>query len=185
MHFNLYRIEIITGLLLGLINTFFQLWLYLWHGNLHINSLRKTLLLQVSIILMALMFIFKNDKIYSFMKHNIKSQLFCQSSEKFYIHNSDNSKVHAIYKPKYEVHDNFNFDKTEEEIDAQRNDNQPRQHESNVHEFSSIIFVKEYKKQGKDSDSQNIVQASVASNDHKNNWNIHDPMPGCSHWVDD
>ena len=46
MHLNPYRIEIITGLVLGLINGFFLLWLYLWHGNLYINSLRKTILGQ-------------------------------------------------------------------------------------------------------------------------------------------
>ena len=53
------------------------------------------------------------------MKHHTKSQLFCQSSDDFYSHSSDDSKVDAIYKPQYEVHNNFNFDKTEEEIYSQ------------------------------------------------------------------
>ena len=151
MNFNPYRIEIITGLLLVLINGFFQLSLYLWDGNLYINSLRKTLLLQVSTIILILMVIFKNEKIYSFVKHSIQSKLFCQSSKNFHIHNSGNSKTYAIYKPKYEAHDNFNFDRTEEdEIDTQHTDNQFGNHESNDYEFSSIIFVKEYQKQEKD-----------------------------------
>ena len=188
MHLNPYRIEIITGLLLGLINGFFQLSLYLWDGNLYINSLRKTLLLQVSTIILILMVIFKNEKIYSFVKHSIQSKLFCQSSKNFHIHNSGNSKTYAIYKPKYEAHDNFNFDRTEEdEIDTQHTDNQLGQHESNDYEFSSIIFVKEYKKQEKDTDSQNIDQASISRNDddEEDNWKNNDIMPGCSHWSDD
>ena len=188
MHLNPYRIEIITGLLLGLINGFFQLSLYLWDGNLYINSLRKTLLLQVSTIILILMVIFKNEKIYSFVKHSIQSKLFCQSSKNFHIHNSGNSKTYAIFKPKYEAHDNFNFDKTEEdEIDTQHTDNQLGQHESNDYEFSSIIFVKEYKKQEKDTDSQNIDQASISRNDddEEDNWKNNVQMPGCSHWSDD
>ena len=89
-----------------------ELSLYLWHRNLYIDSLRGTLLLQISIIILALMFI-------SFMKHHTKSQLFCQSTDDFYSQSSDDSKVDAIYKPQYEVHNNFNFDKTEEEIYSQ------------------------------------------------------------------
>ena len=158
MHFNPYRMEIITGFFLGLINVFFQLSLYLWHGNLYINYLRKTLLLQISTIILALMFIFKNKKIYSFMKHHTKSQLFCQSSDHFYNHNSDDSKEHAIYKPQYEVHGNFNFNKTEEEIDAQH------VNQLGQLEFSSVIFVKDCNPK-KDPASQNIDQASVSTND--------------------
>ena len=94
--------------------------------------------------------------------------------------------MHVIYKPKYEVHDNFNFHITKEEIDTQNNDdNQLGQHESNVNEFSSVFFVKEYRKQEKDSDSQNIDQDSVTSNHDENNCNNNDPIPGCSHWADD
>ena len=191
MHLNPYRIEIITGLVLGLINGFFLLWLYLWHGNLYINSLRKTLLAQVSKLILLLMFIFKNEKIYSFAKHSIQSKLFCQSSNDFHIHNRDNSKIYAIYKPEYEANDNFNFDRIEEdEIYTQHNDNQfGRQHESNDYEFSSVIFVKEYRKPENDgTDSQNIDQASSTrsrNDDEEDNWNNNDPMPGCSHWSED
>ena len=177
-HFNPHRIEIITGLLLVFINAFFQLSLYLWHGNLYIDSLRGTLLLQISIIILALMFIFKNEKIYSFMKHHTKSQLFCKSSDDIYSHNSDDSKVDAIYKPQYEVHDNFNFDGTEEEIDSQH------VNQLSQLEFSSVIFVKECNPE-KDSAPQNIDQDSASSNDGEKNWNNnHDPKPGCSFWVD-
>ena len=177
MHLNPYRIEIITGLLLGLINGFFQLSLYLWDGNLYINSLRKTLLLQVSTIILILMVIFKNEKIYSFVKHRILSKLLCLSSEDIHIHNNDNSNVYVLYKPKYEVHDNFNFDKTEEEIITEHDDNQLGPQKSNVHEFSSVIFVKE-----KGSDSENIGVASVSNNDEKTYSNYYESMPGCSHW---
>ena len=85
-------------------------------------------------------------------------------------------------------HDSINFDRTEEdEIDSQLTDNQIGQHESNDHEFSSIIFVKEYKKQEKDTDSQNIDQASISRNDddEEDNWKNNVQMPGCSHWSDD
>ena len=84
-----------------------------------------------------------------------------------------------IYKPKYEVHDNFNFNKTEEEIVTRHNpDNQLGHQESN--EFSSVIFVKE-----KGSDFQNIDGASVLINNGKKFTNHYEQMPGCSHWPDD
>ena len=185
MHLNPYRIEIITGLILGLINGFFLLWLYLWHGNLYINSLRKTLLVQVSTITLFLMFIFKNAKIYSFVKHSILSKFFCFFD--FHIHNSDNSKIYAIYKPEYKAHDNFCFDRTEEDdINTQHNDNQHGHLESNDYEFSSVIFVKEYRKpeENNDTDSQNIDQALTISRneDEEDNWNNNEVIPGCSHW---
>ena len=92
MHLNPYRIEIMTGFLLGLLNGFFQILLYSWH-DLYINRLRKTLLMEVSTIIVTLMFVFKNEKIHSFIKHQILSQLFCQSSEDIYIKNNDNPLV--------------------------------------------------------------------------------------------
>ena len=117
------------------------------------------------------------------MKHHIQSLLYCPSFGIFQIH-KDNSKVHAMYKPKYEVHDNINFHKNEEEIDIQCNEIQVK-HESSVHEFSSVHFVKEYRKQEKVSNSTNSDQASVSSNaDDENKWNDIDPMPGCSHWTE-
>ena len=177
MHFNPYRVEIMTGLSFGLIIFIFQSSLYFWHVDLYINRLRKTFLMQVLTIILVLMFIFKNDKIYSFIKHQILSQLLRQSSEDIYIHNSDNSNVYAIYKPKYEVHDNLNCDKTEEEIVTQHDDIHLRPQNSNVHEFSSVIFVKE-----KGSDSQNIDRASLSINEEKIFSNYYEPFPGCSHW---
>ena len=178
MHFNPYRIEIITGFSFGFIIFIYQSSLYVWHGDLYINRLRKTLLMQVLTIILVLMFVFKNEKIYCFVKHRILSQLLCLSSDDIHIHNNDNSDMYAIYKPKYEVHDNFNFDKTEEEIVTKHDDTQlgPQ----NVCEFSSVIFVKE-----KDSDSQNINRASVSINIGKNYSNHYAQMPGCSHWPDD
>ena len=183
MDSNTYKTEIITGITLGLLNAFFQLLVYLRHGDLYLNSLRKTLLLQVTTVILVLMFICKNEKIHDYMKHRIQSLIYCPSFGIFQIHN-DNSRIHAIYKPKYEVHDNINFHKNEEEIDIQCNEIQVK-HESNVHEFSSIIFVKEYRKQEKVSNSTNSDQASVSSNaDDENKWNDIDPMPGCSHWTE-
>ena len=177
MHFNPYRVEIITGLSFGLIIAIFQSSLYFWHGDLYINRLRKTLLVQVWTIIFVLMFVFKNEKIYSFVKHRIQSQLLCRSSEDIHIHNNDNCNIYAVYKPKYEVHDDFNFDKREEEIITEHDDNQLGPQKSNVHEFSSVIFVKE-----KGSHSENIDIASVSNNDEKTHSNYHEPMPGCSHW---
>ena len=135
--------------------------------------------MQVLTIILVLMFVFKNEKVYSFIKHRILSQLLCQSSEDIYIHNSDNSNVYAIYKPKYEVHDTFNLDNTEEEIVAQHDGNQLRPQKSNVHEFSSVIFVKE-----KGSDSQNIDGASASIIEEKIYSNYYKPLPGCSNWTE-
>ena len=171
MHFNPYRIEIITGILLGIIILIFQISLYFWRGDLYINRLRKTLLMQVLTIILVLMFVFKNEKISTFIKHRILSQILCQSSEDIYVRNSDNYNVYAIYKPKNEVYDNFNFHKTEEEIVTQHDDNQLGPQNSNVHEFSSVIFVKE-----KGSDSHNNDEASVSIKKEQ--------LPGCSHWRD-
>ena len=75
--------------------------------------------MEISTIIVTLMFVFKNEKIYSFVKHRIQSQLLCRSSEDIHIHNNDNCNIYAVYKPKYEVHDNLNCDKTEEEIYSQ------------------------------------------------------------------
>ena len=171
MHFNPYRIEIMTGFLLGLLNGFFQILLYSWH-DLYVNRLRKTLLMEVSTIIVAFMFVFKNEKIHSFIKHQILSQLFCQSSEDIYIQNNDNSNVYTIYKPKsYEANDYFNFDKTEQEIVSQHDNNQCKPPQSsNVHELSKIIFVKEMESYS----HKNDEASSVPINE--------EPLPGCSHW---
>ena len=179
MNFNPYRIEIITGLLIGLMLLFFQFSVYYWQGDLYINRLRKTLLIQVSTIILVLMFVIKNENLYIFIKQHICFKLLCLSSEDIHIPNNDNMFV--IYKPKYEVYDNFNFNKIEEKIVTRHNpDNQLGHQKSNVHEFSSVIFVKE-----KGSDFQNIDGASVLINNGKKFTNHYEQMPGCSHWPDD
>ena len=61
MDSNTYKTEIITGISLGLLNAFFQLLIYFRHGDLYLNSLRKTLFLQVTTVILVLMFICKNE----------------------------------------------------------------------------------------------------------------------------
>ena len=175
MHFNPYRIEIITGLSFGLIVLIFQCSVYFWHGDLYINRLRKTLLMQVLTTILVFMFVFKNERIYGFIRHHIFSKFLCQSSEDIYVHNSPNSNVYAIYQPNYEDNDNFDFHKTEEEV-VTRHDNTEL---GQQHEYSSVIFVKE-----KFSDSQNNDRASLSINEEKVYSNDYDVLPGCSQWPD-
>ena len=106
-------------------------------------------------------------------------QFLRQSSEDIYVHNSPNSNVYAIYKPKYEAHDNFDFHKAEEEIFTQDNNTQLGQQHSSVHEFSSVILVKE-----KCSDSQNNDRASISIHEEKVYSNYYEALPGCSQWPD-
>ena len=187
MNFNVYRIELITAAFTFLAKALFNLLLLSFppDDNLYLKILGETLSDQVLTLVFSLMFIFKNEKVYSFFKHQSLSLLLCQSSTDFHIQsgNTANSNIYAIYNPKlYETQEDYlNF----EEIISQHNHNELGSHDdSNVYGFSSVIFVDEKKKL--EINSANLqFEASVSSNDEENYRNHYEPKPGCSHWSDD
>ena len=146
MNFNVYRTELITAAFTFLAKALFNLLLLSFppDDNLYLKILGETLLDQVLTLVFSLMFIFKNEKVYSFFKHQSLNLLLCQSSSDFYIQsgNMANSNIYAIYNPKlYETQEDYlNF----EEIISQHNHNELGSHDdSNVYGFSSVIFVDE------------------------------------------
>ena len=188
MNFNVYRIELITAAITFLTKalSILLLWFFPLDDYFYLKILGETLTLldQVLTLVFSLMFIFKNEKVCSFFKHRSRNLLLCQSPSDFYIQ-SANSNIYAIYNPKlYEAHEDcLNF----EETISQHNHNELGSHDdSNVYEFSSVIFVDEKRKKEKDSANlQHIDKVSVSSNDEENYRNHYEPMPGCSHWSDD
>ena len=146
MNFNVYRTELITAAFTFLAKALFILFLLSLPSDdyFYLKILGETLLDQVLTLVFSLMFIFKNEKICGFFKHRSMNLLLCQSSTDFYIQsgNTANSNIYAIYNPKlYEAHEDYlNF----EEIISQLNHNElGSNNNSNVYEFSSVIFVDE------------------------------------------
>ena len=147
MNFNVYRIELITAAFNFLAKALFNLLLLSFPPDdyLYLKILGESLLDQVLTLVFSLIFIFKNEKVGSFFKHRSRNLLLCQSPSDFYIQ-SANSNIYAIYNPTklYEAHEDcLNF----EETISQHNHNELGSHDdSNVYEFSSVIFVDEKRK---------------------------------------
>ena len=138
MNVNIYRIELITAALTLLTKRIYVFSYLFWHDDLYLKRRGGMVLDQTLVLIFSFVFIYKNEKVNRFFKHQILSQLLCQSSDDINKSSAANTNVYAIYNPNDYL--NLNFDKTEEEFVIQHHVDK----QLGPDEFSSVIFVKEH-----------------------------------------